>query len=79
MCPELVPIRYGPDVGIALHVLSGCCVDHGCRSGGHGAFRPHGPVRDDPHLSNFGVFASPERQLMFDINDFDETLPGPWE
>ncbi len=33
----------------------------------------------DAHLGNFGVFASPERQLMFDINDFDETLPGPWE
>ena len=33
----------------------------------------------DAHLSNFGVFASPERQLIFDINDFDETLPGPWE
>ena len=33
----------------------------------------------DAHLSNFGSFASPERQQMFDINDFDETLPGPWE
>jgi uncharacterized protein (DUF2252 family) len=33
----------------------------------------------DAHLSNFGVFASPERKMMFDINDFDETLPGPWE
>jgi uncharacterized protein (DUF2252 family) len=33
----------------------------------------------DAHLNNFGVFASPERQLVFDINDFDETLPGPWE
>jgi uncharacterized protein (DUF2252 family) len=33
----------------------------------------------DAHLSNFGVFASPERQLVFDINDFDETLPGPFE
>src|SRR6476469_9353955 len=33
----------------------------------------------DAHLSNFGVFASPERRLVFDINDFDETLPGPWE
>jgi uncharacterized protein (DUF2252 family) len=33
----------------------------------------------DAHLSNFGVFASPERQQLFDINDFDETLPGPWE
>ncbi len=33
----------------------------------------------DAHLSNFGVFASPERKMMFDINDFDETHPGPWE
>jgi uncharacterized protein (DUF2252 family) len=33
----------------------------------------------DAHLSNFGVFASPERQMLFDLNDFDETLPGPWE
>ena len=33
----------------------------------------------DAHLSNFGFFASPERHLVFDINDFDETLPGPWE
>ncbi len=33
----------------------------------------------DAHLANFGVYASPERQLVFDINDFDETLPGPWE
>jgi uncharacterized protein (DUF2252 family) len=33
----------------------------------------------DAHLSNFGLFASPERRLLFDINDFDETLPGPWE
>ena len=33
----------------------------------------------DAHLSNFGVFASPERRLIFDLNDFDETLPGPFE
>ena len=33
----------------------------------------------DAHLSNFGLFGSPERQMIFDINDFDETLPGPWE
>src|SRR5664279_5513749 len=33
----------------------------------------------DAHLSNFGVFASPERDLVFDLNDFDETLPGPFE
>jgi uncharacterized protein (DUF2252 family) len=33
----------------------------------------------DAHLSNFGVFQAPDRQLVFDINDFDETLPGPFE
>jgi uncharacterized protein (DUF2252 family) len=33
----------------------------------------------DAHLSNFGVFGSPERRMLFDLNDFDETLPGPWE
>ena len=33
----------------------------------------------DAHLSNFGVFGSAERRLVFDVNDFDETLPGPWE
>jgi uncharacterized protein (DUF2252 family) len=36
-------------------------------------------VCGDAHLSNFGAFGSPERKLLFDINDFDETLPGPWE
>jgi hypothetical protein len=33
----------------------------------------------DAHLANFGAFASPERQLLFDLNDFDETLPSLWE
>jgi uncharacterized protein (DUF2252 family) len=33
----------------------------------------------DSHLSNFGIFATPERNIVFDLNDFDETLPGPWE
>ena len=33
----------------------------------------------DAHLGNFGVYASPERQLVYDLNDFDESLPGPWE
>ena len=33
----------------------------------------------DAHLSNFGAFAAPDRRLVFDLNDFDETLPGPFE
>jgi len=77
--PELVPIRYGRMLvspftfyrGAALIMASDLAATP--RSGL--------PVQvcGDAHLSNFGVFASPERQMMFDINDFDETLPGPWE
>src|SRR4029078_10805341 len=33
----------------------------------------------DAHVANFGTFATPERNVVFDINDFDETVPGPWE
>ena len=77
--PELVPIRYGRMLvspgtfyrGAALIMASDL------------AATPRSGVTvqlcGDAHLSNFGVFGSPERQLMFDINDFDETLPGPWE
>lgn len=39
----------------------------------------HAQICGDAHLSNFGVYGSPDRALVFDINDFDETLPGPWE
>jgi uncharacterized protein (DUF2252 family) len=39
----------------------------------------HVQLCGDAHLSNFGVFGTPERHLVFDVNDFDETLPGPWE
>ncbi|MBM5786011.1 MAG: DUF2252 domain-containing protein, partial [Cyanobacteria bacterium K_DeepCast_35m_m1_288] len=45
--------------------------------------RPHSELAvqlcGDAHLLNFGFYASPERTLVFDINDFDETFPGPWE
>ncbi len=77
--PELVPIRYGRMLvspftfyrGAALIMASDLSntPDSGLRVQACG----------DAHLSNFGVFASPERNLVFDLNDFDETLPGPWE
>ena len=77
--PELVPLRYGRMMvspftfyrGAALIMASDLAATP--RSG------LTAQICGDAHLSNFGVFASPERQLMFDINDFDETLPGPWE
>ncbi len=77
--PELVPIRYGRMLvspftfyrGAALIMASDLSATP--RSG------LTAQCCGDAHLSNFGVFASPERRLVFDINDFDETLPGPWE
>jgi uncharacterized protein (DUF2252 family) len=77
--PELVPIRYGRMLvspftffrGAALVMASDLAKTP--RSG------LKAQICGDAHLSNFGLFASPERALMFDVNDFDETLPGPWE
>jgi uncharacterized protein (DUF2252 family) len=77
--PGLVPIRYGRMLvspftfyrGAALIMASDLATTP--RSG------LHVQCCGDAHLSNFGVFASPERRLVFDVNDFDETLPGPWE
>ncbi len=77
--PELVPIRYGRMLvspftfyrGAALIMASDLATTP--RSG------LSAQCCGDAHLSNFGVFGSPERSLVFDCNDFDETLPGPWE
>ncbi len=77
--PELVPIRYGRMLvspftfyrGAAYLMASDLAT--GSRTG------LHTQLCGDAHLSNFGVFASPDRRLVFSINDFDETLPGPFE
>src|SRR6202167_5537899 len=77
--PELVTIRYGRMLVSAFTFYRGAAkimaVDL--------AATPRSGLNvqccGDAHLSNFGVFASPERRLMFDLNDFDETLPAPWE
>ena len=77
--PELVPIRYG-----RMLVSPGTFYRGGALIMASDLARsPRSGITvqlcGDAHLSNFGVFGSPERQLIFDINDFDETLPGPWE
>ena len=66
-----------PDDGLAVHLLPGRGQDHGGRPG-RTRRRPGSTSQlcGDAHLSNFGAFASPERRLLFDLNDFDETLPG---
>ncbi len=77
--PELVPIRYGRMLVSPFTFYRGAAMIMASDL----ATTPHSGLTvqccGDAHLSNFGVFASPERQLVFDLNDFDETLPGPWE
>jgi uncharacterized protein (DUF2252 family) len=77
--PELVPIRYGRMLSSPFAFFRGAAA---IMAGDLSATPRTGiDVQScgDAHLSNFGVFASPERRLVFDLNDFDETLPGPWE
>jgi uncharacterized protein (DUF2252 family) len=77
--PELVPIRYGRMLVSPFTFYRGAARIMASDL----AATPRSGLTvqccGDAHLSNFGVFASPERRLVFDINDFDETLPGPWE
>jgi uncharacterized protein (DUF2252 family) len=77
--PELVPIRYGRMLVSPFTFYRGAAMI----MAGDLAATPRSGLTvqccGDAHLSNFGVFGSPERRLVFDLNDFDETLPGPWE
>ena len=77
--PELVPVRHGRMLVSAFTFYRGAALPMAADL----ASRPASGLRvqlcGDAHLSNFGAFASPERRLVFDINDFDETLPGPFE
>ena len=77
--PELVPIRYGRMLVSPFTFYRGAALVMAADL----AATPDSGLRvqlcGDAHLSNFGVFGRPERRLVFDINDFDETLPGPCE
>jgi len=77
--PELVPIRYGRMLvsPFAFYRGAAMIMAHDLASTPRSGLTVQ--CCGDAHLSNFGAFASPERQLVFDVNDFDETLPGPWE
>jgi uncharacterized protein (DUF2252 family) len=77
--PELIPVRYGRMLVSpftffrgAAYVMAADLAD-GARTG------LHAQLCGDAHLANFGLFAAPDRRLVFSINDFDETLPGPFE
>jgi Uncharacterized protein conserved in bacteria (DUF2252) len=77
--PELVPVRYGRMLASPFAFYRGAAylMAADLASTPRSGFNVQ--VCGDAHVSNFGLFGSPERELLFDINDFDETLPGPWE
>jgi uncharacterized protein (DUF2252 family) len=77
--PALVPIRYGRMLASPFTFYRGAAAIMSADLAGSPGSGITVQLCGDAHLSNFGVFGTPERQLIFDINDFDETLPGPWE
>jgi hypothetical protein len=76
---ELVPIRYGRMAVSPFTFFRGAAAVMAADLAGTPVSGHVVQLCGDAHLSNFGFFASPERRLVFDLNDFDETLPGPWE
>jgi uncharacterized protein (DUF2252 family) len=76
---ELVPIRYGRMSLSPFAFLRGSAIVIASDLANTPVSGIKVQICGDAHLSNFGFFASPERNLVFDLNDFDETLPGPWE
>jgi uncharacterized protein (DUF2252 family) len=77
--PELVPVRYGRMLTSPFAFFRGAAAIMAADLAATPRSGLQVQLCGDAHLSNFGGFASPERDLVFDINDFDETLPGPWE
>jgi uncharacterized protein (DUF2252 family) len=77
--PDLVPIRHGRMLVSPFTFYRGAALIMAADLKGTPTPGLRTQLCGDAHLSNFGAYASPERRLVFDINDFDETLPGPFE
>ena len=77
--PELVPIRYGRMLVSPFTFFRGAAYPMAADLAGEPRTGLDVQLCGDAHLSNFGAFAGPDRRLVFSINDFDETLPGPFE
>jgi uncharacterized protein (DUF2252 family) len=77
--PHLVPIRYGRMLVSPFTFYRGAALIMATDLAPTPVSGVTVQTCGDAHLSNFGLFGTPERQMIFDINDFDETLPGPWE
>jgi uncharacterized protein (DUF2252 family) len=77
--PELVPIRYGRMLVSAFTFFRGAAAVMAADLAATPNSGLTAQLCGDAHLSNFGGFGAPDRDLVFDVNDFDETLPGPFE
>jgi uncharacterized protein (DUF2252 family) len=77
--PELVPLRYGRMMASPFTYFRGAALPMASDLATTAVSGLAVQACGDAHLSNFGIFGSAERRLVFDVNDFDETLPGPWE
>ena len=77
--PELVPIRHGRMLKTPFTFYRGAALNMAADLAGTPATGLRVQACGDAHLLNFGAFATPERRVIFDINDLDETLPAPWE
>jgi len=77
--PDLVPLRYGRMLSSPFAFYRGGALLMAADLAGAPTSGLTAQICGDAHLMNFGLFESPERHVLFDINDFDETLPGPWE
>jgi uncharacterized protein (DUF2252 family) len=77
--PELVPVRWGRMMVSPFTYYRGAALPMASDLATTPVSGLAVQACGDAHLSNFGIFGSAERRLMFDVNDFDETLPGPWE
>ena len=77
--PDLVPIRHGRMLASPFTFYRGAALIMAADLAATPVTGVTVQLCGDAHLSNFGLFGTPERQMLFDINDFDETLPGPWE
>jgi uncharacterized protein (DUF2252 family) len=77
--PDLVPVRHGRMMVSPFTFYRGAAAVMAADLTGTPVAGLEAQLCGDAHLSNFGAFASPERRLLFDLNDFDETLPGPFE
>ena len=77
--PELVPVRYGRMMVSPFTYYRGAALPMASDLATTPVSGLAVQACGDAHLSNFGIFGSAERRLVFDVNDFDETLPGPWE